>query len=414
MALTATDEIDIENPGADEAELAAALQTLVNVRLLDPAVFEGSIAVGNGLGAAEWAAGTQGYWNTTVGIDAGLNLTNQWACTFVGFNAGKTFAEGVGPSSTGVFGNTAIGYNSFTVNVEGYDNTAVGVNTLLNNDDGNDNSAFGINALRNNRGGYDNTAIGYDSLMNISEGYQLTALGGMAGRFLSDGATEKLLGNNSIYIGWQAFGGAVDDVTNEIVIGALATGGGANTLTLGNISNLSTRLYGDLLIRTGSAGATARFSQIQLERPGIGSWTFGNPVAGGTSNSCAINLNGTTALIIGTGRNVTAGSAEGTSTLESSGSFGAAIATVSANTTLSNAHHTVLVDATAASRTITLPAASGCARRIYIIKKIDASANTVTIDGNASETIDGATTRVLTTQWETVRIQSNGTAWFVI
>ncbi|MNT84089.1 hypothetical protein D3C72_2240570 [compost metagenome] len=81
--------------------------------------------------------------------------------------------------------------------------------------------------------------------------------------------------------------------------------------------------------------------------------------------------------------------------------------------TLSSAHCTVLVDASAAARTITLPTAASSTRRIYTIKKIDASANTVTIDGNASEVIDGAATQVLATQWSALTIQSNGTSWFI-
>jgi hypothetical protein len=87
--------------------------------------------------------------------------------------------------------------------------------------------------------------------------------------------------------------------------------------------------------------------------------------------------------------------------------------------------HTLLADATAGEFTITLPAVvsnlagpSGNINRslgrILVIKKIDVSANAVTIDGNASETIDGATTLDLTTQWQSVTLQCNGTAWFVI
>lgn len=93
--------------------------------------------------------------------------------------------------------------------------------------------------------------------------------------------------------------------------------------------------------------------------------------------------------------------------------FGAKLTTISADITLSD-HYTVLVDASGANRTITLPAAVNNVGRIFVIKKIDASANTVTIDGNASETIDGATTQVISTQWASMTIQSNGANWFVL
>ena len=74
---------------------------------------------------------------------------------------------------------------------------------------------------------------------------------------------------------------------------------------------------------------------------------------------------------------------------------------------------TVLADATAAAIVYTLPAASTCPRRIVTFKKIDASPNTVTLDGNGSETIDGALTQVISAQWGFVTVQSNGTSWFI-
>lgn len=102
------------------------------------------------------------------------------------------------------------------------------------------------------------------------------------------------------------------------------------------------------------------------------------------------------------------------SNLESLSSFGSGITNVTTNTTLNSNHYTVLCDATSGNITITLPTAVSSLGRIYNIKKIDASVNTVTIDGNGAELIDGATTNVLTTQWDTKQIQSNSSAWYVI
>lgn len=81
--------------------------------------------------------------------------------------------------------------------------------------------------------------------------------------------------------------------------------------------------------------------------------------------------------------------------------------------TVSSGDEMILVDATSGSVTITLPAASSSSKRILNIKKIDATGNTVTIDGNSSETIDGATTYVINSQWTNVEIKCNGTAWFI-
>jgi len=74
----------------------------------------------------------------------------------------------------------------------------------------------------------------------------------------------------------------------------------------------------------------------------------------------------------------------------------------------------LLCDSTAGAVTITLPQAALVPGRIYVFKRINAGANNVVVDGYASETIDGATTYTLSSQWAGVTVMSNGTAWFII
>lgn len=90
------------------------------------------------------------------------------------------------------------------------------------------------------------------------------------------------------------------------------------------------------------------------------------------------------------------------------------IESVAVNTTLDATHHTVTVDASLAARTITLPALAGVLGRVYVIKKEDSSANTVTIDGNGAETIDGAATKVISVQYNSFRIQAGASEWHII
>ena len=71
-----------------------------------------------------------------------------------------------------------------------------------------------------------------------------------------------------------------------------------------------------------------------------------------------------------------------------------------------------LIDCTSGTFTVTLPAASGRTGRILIIK--NSGTGTITVDGNASETIDGATTYSLSAQWATVQIMCDGTNWKII
>jgi hypothetical protein len=75
----------------------------------------------------------------------------------------------------------------------------------------------------------------------------------------------------------------------------------------------------------------------------------------------------------------------------------------------------MVVDATSGAITANLPAAATAGDGFEVtIVKADASANAVTIDGNSSETINGATTFALTARYDGVRIRSNGSSWYVV
>ena len=74
----------------------------------------------------------------------------------------------------------------------------------------------------------------------------------------------------------------------------------------------------------------------------------------------------------------------------------------------------LLADATDAGFTITLPDATSDSGLRITIKKIDVTANAVTIATVSSQTIDGASTQSISTQWQSLDIISNGTNWFLI
>lgn len=91
-----------------------------------------------------------------------------------------------------------------------------------------------------------------------------------------------------------------------------------------------------------------------------------------------------------------------------------AISTKTGAYTLVDGDHIILADANSAGFTLTLPTAVGRAGLVFHVKKVDATANAVVIDGNGSETIDGATTRSITIQHETVSIVSDGANWHIL
>jgi len=82
--------------------------------------------------------------------------------------------------------------------------------------------------------------------------------------------------------------------------------------------------------------------------------------------------------------------------------------------TILSTDYTIGGDATSASFAVTLPTAVGKPGQSFIIKKIDSSANTVTVATTSSQTIDGATTYIMGYQYQSVTVQSNGANWLII
>jgi len=87
---------------------------------------------------------------------------------------------------------------------------------------------------------------------------------------------------------------------------------------------------------------------------------------------------------------------------------------ITGDVTLVETDSTIFVDATNGTVTVTLPPASSFPGKTYNVKKIDVSANTVTIDADGTETIDDSLTQIISTQFDAVTVQSDGTEWWII
>lgn len=74
----------------------------------------------------------------------------------------------------------------------------------------------------------------------------------------------------------------------------------------------------------------------------------------------------------------------------------------------------VKADATSNNVTINLPPVAAHTGREIVVKRTDGSGNSVTIDGDGSETIDGATTVSLASQYNFRRLYSDGIEWLII
>ncbi len=81
---------------------------------------------------------------------------------------------------------------------------------------------------------------------------------------------------------------------------------------------------------------------------------------------------------------------------------------VTDDTTILASDQVILCDTTNKSITVTLSPSAVTKGEVFIVQKISSDTNTVTVKTTGTETIDGATTQVITDQWGTVQVVSNG------
>lgn len=86
----------------------------------------------------------------------------------------------------------------------------------------------------------------------------------------------------------------------------------------------------------------------------------------------------------------------------------AAIRTATSSETVKASDQTVLYNATGGPISATLPSAGQVQGLTVTLKKIDASGNAVTVVG----TVDGSANPTLASQWKSLTVQSDGTAWY--
>ena len=71
-----------------------------------------------------------------------------------------------------------------------------------------------------------------------------------------------------------------------------------------------------------------------------------------------------------------------------------------------------VVDCTTGTFTVTLPTADGIVGKQFVVK--NSGTGVITVDGDGSETIDGALTFILSTKGESIWVVSDGANWKVI
>ncbi len=333
------------------------------------------------------------YFNTFVGTMSGINNMNGSSNTFIGDESGyfNTYGkENVFVGAYSGFHNTTgnwnvfIGKESGISNTTGLQNIFVGSYSGFKNTTGNYNTFVGDQSGYYNTTGYENTFLGIWAGTYNSTGYYNILIGANSGYSNTTGSRNVYLGNytgqynttgnNNVFIGESA-GKNNASGSNNVFIGKSAgiASLGSNNVFIGNLSGSnetgSNKLYID-----NSASTTPLI--------------YGDFTKDSLSVNGKLNVSGSVSMAV----NVQSG----------------------CSYTATSNDYTILCNP-ATIMTINLPVASGAKGRIYIIKKLSLTGiNNITIIPNGTETIDGAANKVLSIQYESIMIQSNGFNWFII
>jgi len=190
----------------------------------------------------------------------------------------------------------------------------------------------------------------------------------------------------------------------------IATGTG---LTGGPITTTGTISLANTAVSAGSFGNATTVATFTVDAQGrltaAANVTIGSLPNSALANSTATLGNATITLGSTT-------STVGNLTLSSATVNGASFAYVAktAGYTVTATDYTVAANASTGALSITLPTSVGITGKVYVVKKMDSTANVVTVATTSSQTIDGATTRALSLQYDAIMVQADGANWIVI
>lgn len=91
-----------------------------------------------------------------------------------------------------------------------------------------------------------------------------------------------------------------------------------------------------------------------------------------------------------------------------------ATATKTSSYTITGTDVVIFANATSGNVTITLPTASSFASYRFYVKRTDGAGNTCSVARSGSDTIDGQTSISLDTQYTSLTLVSDGSAWYII
>lgn len=259
----------------------------------------------------------------------------------------------------------------------------------------------------------------------------------VAGSTNLDGITDWQIGDWAVFNGtvWQKIDNtdgvvSVNGQTGVVVLTAANVGAAANTVNVlagtglsgggaltGNVTlNLANTAvsagnYGNAsTVGSFTADAQGRITAASNVTISIAASQINSSIPNsGLANSTA-TIGNTTVTLGGTSTSL------GNLTLNNATTNGLtkALVTKTGNYTATTVDCTILGNAATGNITITLPTAASVAGRFYVVKKIDSTANTVTVATTSAQTIDGQSSKVLSIQYDGIQVQSDNANWVII
>lgn len=217
--------------------------------------------------------------------------------------------------------------------------------------------------------------------------------------------------------GGQLTGNVTVDLTSVPI--ANVPGGVANTTTItagtglnggGNLASNVTINLANTSVTAGTYGSNTQVAQITIDAQGRVTSASNVAITGGGGGSGG---NVVTAIATITSGTEIGWSNNSAAILSWENNSSQIIAWANAQYAVSANNATILINHPSAPFGVVLPTAASITGQQYKIKKIDSSANAVTVSTTSSQTIDNALTYPLSTQYQSVTLQSDGSNWWI-
>ncbi len=197
------------------------------------------------------------------------------------------------------------------------------------------------------------------------------------------------------------------------------SGAVANTTTItagtglnggGNLASNVTINLANTTVAAGTYGSNTQVAQITIDAQGRVTSASNVAITGGGGGGGG---NVVTAIATITSGTEIGWSNNSAAILSWENNSSQIIAWANAQYAVSANNATILINHPSAPFGVVLPTAASLTGQQYKIKKIDSSANAVTVSTTSSQTIDNALTYPLSSQYQSVTLQSDGSNWWI-